>query len=298
MQVSPQEKLCVAALISNPGDTGTYFVQAVLRDTLVNKILGSVKLTQDPNNTRRFFGYIEAPSNNTPTGRYINVTTSIYTDNAYSVYSLNYEEVVENYIVAQRWSMALAGGAGGADLYAPDYRKIITAVLKDTIEPVFGRINKAISASQKYGKGEKVTQSEQRIIDALRATQRPQKADKEVAALKTAIENLVAKVEAAGTTSSSAETAMRESLSKLSEAAETIMQGMVYHAVTGDEPPLKSVSRSFYTPQDETEPTIADGMKDGDDSGARTPTPGVVPLHLLVPRKRKLAKAGLLRTTT
>lgn len=276
MQVSPQEKICIAALISDPADTNTYYVQAVMRDTLTNKILGSVKLAVDPNNSRRFFGYLEAPSNNTPTGRYINITTSIYTNAGYSVYSQNYEEVVASYIVAQRWSMALAGGAGGVDLYAPDYAKAIREAMKDYIEPVFGRISKLLNGRQSAVKVKADTASEARIIEAVRGAQKPTAAmQKQLASFETAMGDIVARIDKNTGMSKDMRADLKDALSKVNDAAETIMGSYVYSS-------LASVPMPH--PQ-KKQKTAEDLMREEhDEQGNRGPTKGVVPAHILARR--------------
>lgn len=294
MQVQPQEKLCIAALISDPFDTNQYYVQAVMRDTLTNKVLGSIKLTQDPNNSRRFFGYIEAPSNNTPTGRYINVVTSIYTDPAYSVYSQTYEEVVQSYIVAQRWSWSLAGGAGGVDLYAPNVGAIIRKELGDILGPVFKNLNKTVQGSRKSVRVKADTESASKIIEAVEAShaaiRADMKGDRSFKKLESALSEVLTKIDSTAGSSEDVKAALQKSLSKISNVAELIVGAYLSHQLGST-----SFPQALPPEAPEEDPLASQYQQDGlpqqeEGSSDRRPSPGVVPVHVLA-RNRKALKS-------
>ena len=144
MQINPNQNIQLAALIADTTDTNTYYVRCVMRDTATNKTLGSVNLTRDSSNSRRFYGHIQAPSQTGPGGRFIDITTTIYTDSGYTTPSPNYAETIEKYLVAYIWNQAI-GGAGSGDPFAESYekdgtRKLIRDEFAYVIEEI-GKIN-------------------------------------------------------------------------------------------------------------------------------------------------------------
>lgn len=290
MQVNPQEKIGLTALISDPSDTTPYFVRCVMRDSQTNTVLGSVKLTQDPANTRRYFGYIEAPSNNTPTGRHINITTSIYTDSGYSVYSPNYQEVLEKLVVAVRWTLAYGGGGGDLFGTTPDYSKQVRAAVKDTIEPVFGRLSKLLNGSRKNAKTVADPESEKRIISAVRAAGKAQGIPDKLATLAETIETLLEKVEGLADSPVVTKDELTKATSALQEASETLYQSVIHASLLGTEiTPAESLKD---LPLEKA--SAGKLMKEG--TGARMPSDGIIPLHVRARTKEALTKKGLATT--
>lgn len=131
MQVNPQEKIQLVYVIIDPSDSGTHYVQTVMRNSADGSILGTMQLTVDANNSRRFTGSISAPSYNGPGALYIDLTTTVYTSNAYTVKDTNYNEQVDKFVVAYRWSMSLgAGGSGGSGGFGNfDWEKLARVLL-------------------------------------------------------------------------------------------------------------------------------------------------------------------------
>ncbi len=143
MLINPNETIHLVALIEDTTDTNTYYVRVVMRDSATGKILGQVNLTRDAGNTRRFTGNLSAPSMTGPAGRYIDTTTTVYTDSGYTTVS-GYPEILERYIVAVRWSMNLGSGGSGdpfavgeASAYLRNLEKAILDVAKkvDRVKP-------------------------------------------------------------------------------------------------------------------------------------------------------------------
>ncbi len=126
MQIAPQENFPIVYLIGDPFDATTYYVQAIIRDSGTGATLITKNLTNG--GSRRFSGIVQAPSDPSGLGRFIDVTTSVYTDSGYTTKSQNYEERQETYLVTPRWSIALGGGVGGGVAF--DYEKIRTIFLE------------------------------------------------------------------------------------------------------------------------------------------------------------------------
>lgn len=130
MLINPNETIHLVALIEDTTDTNTYYVRVVMRDSATGKILGQVNLTRDAGNTRRFTGTLDAPSMSGPAGRYIDTVTTVYTDSGYSVVSA-YSEILERYIVATRWTIALGSGGSGDPFAAGDLNRFLRKIEGD-----------------------------------------------------------------------------------------------------------------------------------------------------------------------
>jgi len=119
MQLNPTESFPIVRVLKDPFDTGVYFVRAVIRDATTDVLLATVALTDKGD--RRFSKVWKVPYDNAwSQGRFIVITTQVFTDSGYTVRADNYTEEAETYTVQSRWSPALAGaGSGGID-----YREI------------------------------------------------------------------------------------------------------------------------------------------------------------------------------
>lgn len=134
-QLSPQETFPIVYLISDPSDANTYYVRAVLRNSVSGAIIqvngqNYVNLTDLTN--RRFAQSIQAPNDPSGLGLYMDVTVSVYTDSGYTTKSDAYQEENAKYLVQQRWNQALGGGAGGfvSTKEVVDYKRIAQIVLE------------------------------------------------------------------------------------------------------------------------------------------------------------------------
>lgn len=136
LTLNPAESFPIVRVLGNHTDTATYFVQAVIRDATTDVILDTVNLTDLGN--RRFRKAWKVVYDNTfSAGRYIIITTTVYTDSGYTTKSENYSEEVETYLVQQRWNMATMAGLGGGGSPVIDYkevRKIIVEELAKIVE--------------------------------------------------------------------------------------------------------------------------------------------------------------------
>lgn len=134
-QISPQEPLPLVYLLSDPTDTATYYVRAVLRDSGTNTVIATINLTNQGN--RRFSAVTQAPNDASGLGRYIDITVSVYTNSNYTTKSDNYQEEMTKYLVQTRWSLAFGGGGGGgSDIDYKKIREINLDILKSLLEQI------------------------------------------------------------------------------------------------------------------------------------------------------------------
>ncbi len=117
MQIRPNAPLPIVYVISDPSDTGTYYVRSVLRNSATGAIiknngLNYINLDVDAGNSRRFSKLIQAPQDSSGNGFYIDVTTTVYTDSNYTNVATNYQEDNTKYLVLEPWTVALGSGSG------------------------------------------------------------------------------------------------------------------------------------------------------------------------------------------
>lgn len=126
IQLRPGEQFVIVRQLDDPTDTTTYFVRAVVRNLSDDTVLETINLTD--NGSRRFSKAWSVISDNTGDGRWISITTTVYTDSGYTTKSDNYREQAETYLVQERWNpfkhRNLFGG--GADIDYKRIRKIIS----------------------------------------------------------------------------------------------------------------------------------------------------------------------------
>ena len=121
MQIRPQETFPILYLISDPSDTNTYYVRSVMRNSATGAVINIgnkayVNLIVSPTNSRRFSTKIQAPGDPGNTGTWIDITTTVYTDAAYTVKSAVYMEACDKYLIQERWTTAYNGGGGWSTL--------------------------------------------------------------------------------------------------------------------------------------------------------------------------------------
>lgn len=111
MNINPQSTLSIVRQLSDPSDSGTYYVQAVVRNSATGTTLETINLTD--NTGQRFTGSYQTPADGSGTGLYIDITTTVYTDSGYTTESTNYGIDCQTYFVHQQWNHAFGIGAGG-----------------------------------------------------------------------------------------------------------------------------------------------------------------------------------------
>ena len=117
ISLQPQEQFAIVRQLADHTDSTTYYVRAVIRNSISNEIIDQVNL--DDKSAGRFLKIWEVPADVSGLGFYIDITTSVYTDSDYSIKAPTYGDELEDYLVFDR--IAKGGGGGGMDV---DYKKI------------------------------------------------------------------------------------------------------------------------------------------------------------------------------
>lgn len=118
ISLQPREKYQIVRQLPDPADSTTYYIQAVVRDSVSDTILSTIQLTDK--GSRRFKREYEVPADISGMGFYIDITTTVYTDSGYTSKSTTYGEELEQYLVFDRISKTIGGGHS-TDV---DYKKI------------------------------------------------------------------------------------------------------------------------------------------------------------------------------
>lgn len=130
IQLRPSEQFTIVRQLDDPFDTTTYYVRAVVRNLSDDSVLETINLTD--NGSQRFSKAWSVVSDNTGDGRWISITTTVYTNSGYTTKSESYREQAETYLVQERFNpfkhRNLLGG--GADVDYKRIRKIFEEELK------------------------------------------------------------------------------------------------------------------------------------------------------------------------
>lgn len=243
LQIAPQEQFPIVRKLADANDTGTYYVQAVVRDSVsgvIIKIDGANQVNLTDGGNQRFSKVITAPTDVSGTGKWIDITTTVYEDSGYTTPSSIYGNEVETYLVAQRFNPALlnpnmfAGvGGQGPDI---DYKKIRALFLEAVSQieaPEFNApnyshefevITRGISAI-KIEKPEPVDLSP--VLKAISEIEKPEKVDFQVVIdeidnvrtkVDQAVETLTEKIEEGGKETNENVKKECEELMKLSDS--------------------------------------------------------------------------------
>lgn len=127
LQLRPREYFTIARGLEDHTDSGTYYVQAVIRNAKTDALIDTVNLTD--HGSRRFSTPWQVPADTSGEGFYILITTTIYDDSGYTSKSGSYGEKFDTYLVQDRPNPNLGMGGGGVDI---DYKKV-RAMLKEEI---------------------------------------------------------------------------------------------------------------------------------------------------------------------
>lgn len=121
MQLSPGEVFAVARQIADPYDSATYYVRAEIRDARTDALLATLDLEDKGNQRfRKDWKVVTDPSG---LGRYITITSTVYTDAGYTDIATNYGREEREYLVQVRRSNYASGG-GYSGLTKKDLEKI------------------------------------------------------------------------------------------------------------------------------------------------------------------------------
>lgn len=127
LSIRPGSTFPIVRQIADPTDSATYYVRAVVRDSVTGDTIATVDLV-DQGNQRFTYNY-PAPSDGSGFGRYIDVTTTVYSDSGYTTRTGIYADENQTYMVKEN-EVHLGFGGGGADV---DYKKIRT-ILKELLD--------------------------------------------------------------------------------------------------------------------------------------------------------------------
>lgn len=118
--------------INNPSDPTTYFIQAVVRAVVANKVIGTYNLSLVTGQYYR--APWTTPVDNSGIGFEIVIIFSVYTDSGYSQLSPAYGATMEKYVVRHLASQNLGGFAGGSRGEGIDYKKLEALIRKIVAE--------------------------------------------------------------------------------------------------------------------------------------------------------------------
>lgn len=136
IQLQPSEYFTIVRQIPNHTDSSTYYVRAVIKNSLTDAIIATLNLTDL--GSRRFKKAWQVPADVSGQGFYIDITTSVYTDSGYTTKSENYGDDNNSFLVQTRAKAGLGGG-GGVDI---DYKKIkkMLDTLSESIVSAFPKV--------------------------------------------------------------------------------------------------------------------------------------------------------------
>jgi hypothetical protein len=132
MNVNPNSSLRIIRQLSDPYDSGTYYVRAVVRNSATGDVLDTIDLTDS--GSQRFVGTYQTGADASGSGFYIDVTTYVFTDAGYTTASENYSIESNVYHVIQQWNHA-AGLGGGLDVNYEKVRRIVQEELGKLVIP-------------------------------------------------------------------------------------------------------------------------------------------------------------------
>jgi hypothetical protein len=140
--ILPGQSFTIVRQLGLPGDTATYYVQAVVKNSVTGAVIATVNLSG--NSAQRYTGTFQAPADKTGLGTNIDITTSVYTDSGYTTPSQLYSIENTTYVVrdTSRWGNGGGGLGGGSTSYSPDVdyekiRKMILEAVASIVFPVF-----------------------------------------------------------------------------------------------------------------------------------------------------------------
>ena len=129
IQLTPQEYFVVSKQLGDPNDSTTYYIQAVIRNARTDATIDTLNL--DDKTGQRFTKEWQVPADTSGSGFFVTITTTVYTDAAYTTKATNYTIDHETYVIHERTNPAMMGG-GGASV---DYKKI-----RDMIREELGKL--------------------------------------------------------------------------------------------------------------------------------------------------------------
>lgn len=120
LQLKPEQNLYLVHQLSDPLDTDTNYVRAIIKNSSTGVTLATKDLTDAGSNSQRFTGYWRTNPDVSGNGYFIDVIYTVYTDSGYSSANENYQRMTERYFVREIWGPEFGHG-GGVEV---NYKKI------------------------------------------------------------------------------------------------------------------------------------------------------------------------------
>lgn len=131
ISLQPREQFTLVRQLPNHTDLATYYVQAVIRNSLSGEIIATVRLTDGGNG--RFTKVWEVASDVSGQGFYIDITISVYTDSGYTTKSDAHGDDNDQYLVFDR-VIKHGGGGGSVDVDYKKIQKMMDALMKQMMD--------------------------------------------------------------------------------------------------------------------------------------------------------------------
>jgi len=121
LQLEPRKNFPIVRQLDDPLDTNTYYVRAYIRDSYSNTLLDTVDLV-DKTGQRFTYNY-KTPADKSGEGTFIDITTKVFTDAAYSSESDVYARERDTFLIKETWNRIHNPGGGDplAGPHEPDY---------------------------------------------------------------------------------------------------------------------------------------------------------------------------------
>ena len=207
IQLRPGEQFTIVRQLDDPFDTTTYYARAVVRNLSDDTVLETINLTD--NGSQRFSKAWSVTNDNTGDGRWISITTTIYTDSGYTIKSESYREQAETYLVQERFNpfkhRNLFGG--GADVDYKRIKKIIQEELSNAHIEEFAKMATTEFIRPLTKTLGELTNEVENITDLIQ-TMKDTMRDMNTGRYQ--IRDLDAKIQAVGTTSARLESQIKE----------------------------------------------------------------------------------------
>ncbi len=118
MQLTQGQSFCIARQLDNPQDTGTYYVRAVVRNSVSGETIGTYNLTDKTSGRFEYLWQVPETADDTQ----IDITIRVYSDSGYTIEDTPYAIRKDEYIIRKN---PVYFGSGGMGLTKKDIREIV-----------------------------------------------------------------------------------------------------------------------------------------------------------------------------
>lgn len=151
ISLQPRETFQIVRQLGDHTDPTTYYVRAVVRNSVDDTILKTQNLTVNATDIRRFKANYEVPADVSGLGFYIDITTSVYTDDTYTTKSSTYYDENNSYLIFDR-IVRPGGSGGGSDVDYKKIQKMLDTLRKSMEDPKDFNIEPIMAAIMGLGK--------------------------------------------------------------------------------------------------------------------------------------------------